>query len=48
VLRFEPLASSPRAAVVAAVAPTLQRYLTGDLAYGSPDAGSAHDGPPLP
>jgi AcrR family transcriptional regulator len=31
VLRFEPLASTPQEAVVAAVAPTLQRYLTGDL-----------------
>lgn len=31
VLAFEPLASTPRETVVAAVAPTLQRYLTGDL-----------------
>jgi len=32
VLRFEPLASTPRTTVVAAVAPNLQRYLTGRLA----------------
>jgi AcrR family transcriptional regulator len=31
ILKFEPLASAPREAVVAAVAPNLQRYLTGDL-----------------
>lgn len=32
ILRMEPLASADRDTVVAAVAPTLQRYLTGDLA----------------
>ncbi|MGH3682194.1 MAG: TetR family transcriptional regulator [Natronosporangium sp.] len=31
VLRFEPLAGAPRETVVAAVAPTLQRYFTGQL-----------------
>jgi AcrR family transcriptional regulator len=31
IFRFEPLASAPRDTVVAAVAPNLQRYLTGDL-----------------
>ena len=31
VLRLEPLASADRATVVAAVAPNLQRYLTGPL-----------------
>jgi AcrR family transcriptional regulator len=31
ILKFEPLASAPREAVVAAVAPNLQRYLTGEL-----------------
>lgn len=31
VLKLEPLASTPRAVVVAAAAPNLQRYLTGDL-----------------
>ena len=31
VVRLEPLASTPRADVVASVAPTLQRYLTGPL-----------------
>ena len=30
-LRFEPLASMPRADIVSTVAPTLQRYLTGDI-----------------
>lgn len=34
VLRIEPLASAPAEVVVAAVAPTIQRYLLGDL--GSP------------
>lgn len=33
ILRFEPLASAPREAVIAAVGPTIQRYLTGDLKY---------------
>jgi AcrR family transcriptional regulator len=32
VLKFEPLASAPRETVIAAVAPNLQRYLTGELA----------------
>ena len=31
VLRIEPLASAPTEAVVAAIGPTIQRYLTGDL-----------------
>jgi AcrR family transcriptional regulator len=31
VLKFEPLASAPRETVIAAVAPNLQRYLTGEL-----------------
>jgi hypothetical protein len=31
VLKLEPLASAEPAAVVAAVGPTLQRYLTGDV-----------------
>ena len=31
VLRVEPLASLPKEAVIATYAPTLQRYLTGDL-----------------
>lgn len=35
-LRFEPVASTPRQAVVAAVAPTVQRYLTGQI-EGLPD-----------
>ncbi|HEY8472774.1 MAG TPA: TetR family transcriptional regulator [Natronosporangium sp.] len=32
IFRFEPLASLPREAVIAAVAPNVQRYLTGELA----------------
>ena len=32
IVKVEPLASAPRTQVVAAVGPTLQRYLTGDLA----------------
>jgi AcrR family transcriptional regulator len=31
ILRFEPIASQPPDALVAAVAPTIQRYLTGDI-----------------
>jgi AcrR family transcriptional regulator len=31
ILKLEPLASAPPAAVVAAVAPTVQRYVTGDI-----------------
>ena len=31
VVRLEPLATAPHAAVVAALGPTLQRYLTGDV-----------------
>jgi AcrR family transcriptional regulator len=31
VVRIEPLASTPRETLIAAVAPTIQRYLTGDL-----------------
>jgi AcrR family transcriptional regulator len=31
ILKFEPLAGAPRETVVAAVAPNLQRYLTGEL-----------------
>ena len=32
IIKLEPLASAPPDAIVAAVAPTVQRYLTGDLA----------------
>ena len=35
VLRIQPLASMPAEAIVAAVGPTVQRYLTGDLVDGS-------------
>ena len=31
ILKFEPIASAPRETVIAAAAPTLQRYLTGDI-----------------
>jgi AcrR family transcriptional regulator len=31
IVRIEPLASAPRQTLVAAIAPTIQRYLTGDL-----------------
>lgn len=40
IVRVEPLASAPTDRVVAAVAPTLQRYLTGALA-GEPSGGVA-------
>jgi hypothetical protein len=32
IVKVEPLASAPAAQLVAAIGPTLQRYLTGDLA----------------
>lgn len=38
VLRFEPLASAPQAEVIAAVGPTIQRYMTGDIGGGKPEA----------
>ena len=31
IVKVEPLASAPAAQVVAAIGPTLQRYLTGDI-----------------
>ena len=45
VLRLEPLASAPHAAVVAAVGPTLQRYLTGEVGAGEVGAGEVGAGP---
>jgi AcrR family transcriptional regulator len=44
VLRIEPLASAPAEALVAAVGPTLQRYLTGEVSFG--DSGSVTFLPP--
>jgi AcrR family transcriptional regulator len=43
VLGFEPLASAPDDTVVAAVAPTIQRYFTGDLHPPHPDGEQARD-----
>jgi AcrR family transcriptional regulator len=39
IVKVEPLASAPAAQVVAAIGPTLQRYLTGDIAAPAPAAG---------
>lgn len=36
IIRVEPLASAPPAVVAAAIGPTLQRYLTGDIAAATP------------
>jgi hypothetical protein len=36
VLRLEPLASASPESVVAALAPTVQRYLTGDVVFPAP------------
>jgi AcrR family transcriptional regulator len=36
IIRVEPLASAPPALVAAAIGPTLQRYLTGDIATATP------------
>lgn len=38
ILKFEPLASATHEQVIAAVAPTIQRYLTGDLTVADPDS----------
>jgi AcrR family transcriptional regulator len=38
IVRVEPLASADADAVVAAIAPTIQRYLTGDIGAGPPPA----------
>lgn len=38
VVRLEPLASAPPERLVAVVAPTVQRYLTGDLGSTNPDS----------
>jgi AcrR family transcriptional regulator len=46
VLRIEPLASAPAESLVAAMAPTLQRYLTGEVSFGDP--GSVTFLPPAP
>ena len=40
VLRIEPLASASRESLVAALAPTLQRYLTGEVSFGADGPGS--------
>jgi hypothetical protein len=36
IIRVEPLASAPPAVVAAAIGPTLQRYLTGEIAAATP------------
>ncbi len=43
ILKLEPLASAPVETVVAAVAPTVQRYLTGDLAQAFQPTPAAAD-----
>jgi AcrR family transcriptional regulator len=40
VIRIEPLASTPAAVLVAAIGPTLQRYITGDIGAPTPAGGS--------
>jgi AcrR family transcriptional regulator len=39
VIRIEPLASAPAPVLVAAIGPTLQRYITGDIGVPSPAGG---------
>jgi len=41
VIRIEPLASTPAPVLVAAIGPTLQRYITGDIGGPSPAAGAS-------
>ncbi|HEX6336052.1 MAG TPA: TetR family transcriptional regulator [Jiangellaceae bacterium] len=43
IIKFQPIASVSREAVIAAVAPTVQRYLTGDI--GAPGANHGRDQP---
>jgi AcrR family transcriptional regulator len=45
VSRMEPLASASRDDLVAAIAPGIQRYLTGDLSAGRPDDAGGGGGP---
>jgi AcrR family transcriptional regulator len=35
IIKVEPIASAPRETLVAAIAPTIQRYLTGDVSFGA-------------
>lgn len=46
VLRLEPMASAPAESLVAALAPTLQRYLTGEVSWGIADTGPGTSLPP--
>jgi AcrR family transcriptional regulator len=41
VIRIEPLASTPAPVLVAAIGPTLQRYITGDIGGPAPAAGGS-------
>jgi AcrR family transcriptional regulator len=48
IVKVEPLASAPAAQVVAAIGPTLQRYLTGDIAAPAPEgSGEPRRGAPV-
>jgi hypothetical protein len=41
VIRIEPLASTPGPVLVAAIGPTLQRYITGDIGAPAPAPGGS-------
>jgi AcrR family transcriptional regulator len=47
IVRVEPLASAPPAQLVAAIGPTLQRYLTGDIAAPPEGSGEPRGGAPV-
>ena len=47
IVRVEPLASAPAAQLVAAIGPTLQRYLTGDIAAPPEGSGEPQRGAPV-
>ena len=47
IVRVEPLASAPPAQLVAAIGPTLQRYLTGDIAAPPKGSGEPQGGAPV-
>jgi AcrR family transcriptional regulator len=47
IVRVEPLASAPPAQLVAAIGPTLQRYLTGDIAAPPEGSGEPQGGAPV-
>jgi hypothetical protein len=44
IIQVEPLASTPREVIERAIAPTIQRYLRGDIGTGAATSGSPREG----